>query len=191
MQEKDGWSARQFLTYDAAMSFKQIAFSICLGILLIGIAAAHLMKQKAEPLREHDISFPSTAISASELRSFLSDDFTIVTDVRALPRPVLAAYTEIGGRRPLMANPGDKFNATDVIYDASVPRMRLVFAGISGDKCFVHYEQGGISHNYLLALFKFGPDRVTPMWRGYCGGPFKDFVGLRSNANNGHCSARP
>jgi hypothetical protein len=187
VQEKDGHSGRQLLTYDAAMaSFKKIAFTTCLEVLLIGIAAAYQLKQEAPPLREHHIDFPSTSISASDLRSFLADDFTIVTDVRDLPRPVLAAYTEIGGTRPLMANPGQNFNATDFIDDASVPRKRLIFAGISRNKYFVHYEQGGFAHSYVLALFNFGPKEFKPLWLGFCGAS-KTLVDLRSNVNNGRC----
>jgi len=85
-----------------------------------------------------------------------------------------------------MANPGEKFNATDVIRDASVPRMRLIFAGISRNKCFVHYERGGIAHSYLIALFKLGPNEFKPLWRGYCGAS-KNLADLRSNADNGLC----
>ena len=58
-----------------------------------------------------------------------------------------------------MANPGKHFIEGDVIYDSSVPRERLIFAGVSGEKCFVHYEQGGRGHMYLVVFFEGDPKR--------------------------------
>src|SRR5260370_3153799 len=93
-----------------------------------------------------------------------------ILSLSKIPRPVLRVFTEVGGSRPVMANPGKRFEATDFIVDSSIPRKRLIFAGVSGDRCFVHYEQGGIAHSYLLALFTVtSPATMKPIWRGYCG----------------------
>jgi hypothetical protein len=86
-----------------------------------------------------------------------------------------------------MANPGQRFNATDFIYDSSVPRKRLIFAGVSQDKCFIYYEQGGIGLSSLVALFKLKSTKIEPVWNGHCGGA-KGIEGLRSEVAKGHCS---
>ena len=91
----------------------------------------------------------------------------------------------------MMADPGKDFRATDVIYDSSLPSKRLIFAGVSGDKCFVHYEQGGIGLSYVLALFKVtSKDHIKPIWRGYCGRRATNLEGLRSLLAGGNCSGR-
>ena len=53
-----------------------------------------------------------------------------------------------------MANPGQKFQATDVVLDRTLPFRRLVFAGAQNDKWFVHYEEGGYAHGYYVVAFK-------------------------------------
>jgi hypothetical protein len=162
---------------------------ICTGVALLiaGIAVAYALNHREKPLWEVEVAFPSARISPSALQIFLTGDFTIVKDMKMLPPPVLQAYTERGGSRLVMANPGKRFNATDVIYDSSVPRKRLIFAGVSQDKCFVHYEQGGISHSYLVALFKVNSTKLEPVWKGYCGAA-KNLEDLRSAVANEHCS---
>jgi hypothetical protein len=162
------------------------AFVLVAGIKLIQIAAG-----KASPLGEAmPLNFPS--VSISEVQHFLDDDFKPITDVRYLPRPVLSAFTEQGGTRLLIANPGKKFEVSDAIFDASVPRKRLIFAGVSGKRCFVYYEQGGSVHEYLLAflVIQSGED-LKPLWLGGCDSPAADIGDLRSAFINGRCRLVP
>jgi hypothetical protein len=89
---------------------------------------------KAPPLGESPLlTFSSVEMSQLAKEQFLEGDFLIVKDLRALPKPVLQAFTEQGGSRLVMANPGKKFLAGDVIYDASLPTKRLILAGVSRD----------------------------------------------------------
>jgi hypothetical protein len=134
------------------------------------------------------LTFPHSGIPSSAERQFLASDFTIIKDVKALPRPVLQAFTEEGGSRFTLANPGKKFLVTDEIDDSSLPRKRLIFAAISGEKCFVHYEQGGIAHSFVLAFFRVtSNDKMEPVWRSYCG-PAADIQDLRSQVLKGDCA---
>lgn len=136
-----------------------------------------------KPLAEAPPDFPQT-----EREHFLENDFTIVRDVKALPGPVLEALAEQVGSRVVMANPGKDFIAGDVIYDSSLPSQRLIFGGVSGEKCFVQYEQGGRAHLYVLSLLLLRPPSgVKPLWRGYCRGPAANLSDLRSQLHNGHC----
>jgi len=148
------------------------------------------MTPDSKPLGEGpQISFPADGFSESARRAFMDSDFRVVTDVRVLPGSVLRTFTEEGGSRLLIANPGQKFEVTDDILDASVPRERLIFAGVAGDKCFVHYEMGGYVHSYTLEIF--GPTstgKVGPLYGGYCDAPATNFQDLRSLLTNGGCS---
>jgi hypothetical protein len=157
--------------------------------LLAGFLGFQWWKAAHRPLRPApQYEFPKTEMTQSERERFLDGDFTIVKDMKALPRPVLRLFTEEGGSRLLMANPGENFNSTDVIYDQSIPRKRLIFAGVSGDKCFVFYEQGGIGLSDILAFIALTSKETTQqLWKGYCE-PVADFQDLRSRVRSGQCS---
>jgi len=127
-------------------------------------------------------------MSQSSLQQFVAGDFRIVRDMKALPEPVVKEFTEKGGSRLTIANPGERFEATDVIWDAGVPRRRLLFAGISGDKSFVLYEQGGIGLFHILELFQLDATSTTPaMWRTFCV-PAASLEELRADISQGKCS---
>jgi len=156
--------------------------------VVAGIAVAYL--QKGKSLGEGPrIEYPSVEMSQSVREQFLRGDFSLIKDVRALPAPVLQAFTEQGGSLLTMANPGKDFQATDFILDNSLPSKRLIFAGVSGDKCFVHYEQGGRGHSYVLALFNVpSKDDMRPVWRGNCRARAATLEELRAWFVKGSCS---
>jgi hypothetical protein len=129
----------------------------------------------------------SLNLSDQEKLYFLDGDFRIISDIRKLPAPVVHAFTEENGSRLTIVNPGKRFSATDVIHDVSLPRRRLVFAGVLNDKCFVEYEQGGFGLYNVLVLFRLTPRNGTqPVWRGACDGT--DLQGLREQIRRGDCS---
>jgi hypothetical protein len=169
-----------------------VAGSLLAVLLLIGvIKIIQIWAGNASPLGEETlINFP--AISPPGTQQFLEGDFEIIKRVEALPRPVLLAFAEQGGSRLSIANPGEKFEPGDYILDASVPRKRLIFAGSSKNKCFVHYEQGGRAHSFVLAFFTLASaHEMKPVWQGYCDEPVTNFQTLRSKFENGSCSHSP
>jgi len=118
------------------------AIAVGLVCLLLSTVVWQHAQASKPPGEAPAIEFPS-AISQATRIQLLQDDFKIVSRVEDLPRTVLETFKEKGGSRLLLANPGAKFNPGDVIWDASVPQRRLVLAGVSKDKCFVHFERGG------------------------------------------------
>lgn len=164
-----------------------VSAAVVAGFLVIG-AYSH-WKQSTIPLGEPPlIKNPPAAMSLSGMQQFFDGDFQIVKDFKSLPHPVVMEFTESGGSRLTIANPGEKFEATDVIWDASLPRRRLLFAGVSERKSFVLYEQGGIGLFYVLALFKLDTRSTTPaIWRTYCG-PAAGIEELRADISQGKCS---
>ncbi len=64
-----------------------------------------------------------------------------------------------------MADPGEKWQATDVITEHGLPWRRLIFASLSKTHCLIHYEKGGYSHSYHLILFRIEGSRACPVWR--------------------------
>lgn len=125
------------------------------------------------------IKFVAPNMSSRERESFLAADYEILQTVSDLPAGIRSLYTVKGGTHIAMANPGERFEATDYITDPTLPRRRLIFAGVSQDRAFVHYEEGGIAHSYVIELFRLEPSQTAiGVWRGYCG-PAKGLADLR------------
>jgi hypothetical protein len=125
------------------------------------------------------IKFMAPNMSSQERQTFLAADYEILQTVSDLPAGIRRLYTVKGGSHIAMANPGERFEATDHITDPALPRRRLIFAGVSQDRAFVHYEEGGIAHSYLVELFRLEPPQAAiGVWHGYCG-PAKNLAELR------------
>lgn len=82
-----------------------------------------------------------------------------------LPPAILALCADDSGR---LAQPGQKWEATDYISDPSLPRKRLIWAATAGEYCVVHYERGGRAHSFhiLVATLAKGDRSPTVAWRG-------------------------
>ncbi|HLJ88365.1 MAG TPA: hypothetical protein VKZ53_16210 [Candidatus Angelobacter sp.] len=109
-----------------------------------------------------------TVLSTTEKEHVLDGQFTIVTSTQALPEPIQQAFAVIT-REPrfLLADPGQRYQVTDVILDPGLPFRRLVFAGVSGGKWFLHYEQGGIGHSYKVVVLSLQSEgQVEFLWGG-------------------------
>ena len=93
-------------------------------------------------------------VSSSETEHLLDGQFKLESKTDGIPTNLKQAFSKITREAPFaMANPGKKFQATDVVYDRSLPRRRLVFAGVQGETWFVHYERGGLAHSYFVVAF--------------------------------------
>jgi hypothetical protein len=80
--------------------------------------------------------------------------FVPVSTVATLPASVRTALSDLFGGKTLdMANPGQPFQATDVMVTPRLPARRLVAAGCSQDHCLVYYERGGFAHVHQIVLF--------------------------------------
>ena len=79
-----------------------------------------------------------------------SPRFHEVHSTRDLP-PSVIAVCAYDGR---IADPGQKWNATDSIIDPTLPAKRLIWAPVGGEYYVVHFERGGIAHTYHILVAK-------------------------------------
>lgn len=162
--------------------------TLALGLGLSGIFylwGPLFLKPLGEP---RPIAFWDQELSPQEQLRFLNRNFRIIKKLRDLPRPVLDSLREEGGTRLTMVNPRRRFEATDAISDASLPNRRLIFAGVADDTVFIHYEQGGIAHMFMLVLLRVSPQgKVEGLSRSYCG-PAADLQTLRREIEQGDCN---
>jgi len=85
--------------------------------------------------------------------------FQPVTAVRGLPLGVREELQRMFGSTGMaIADPGEKFQVTDVIMEPALPIRRMSVAGCSQDHCLVYYERGGIAHTWHAVLFHWTPD---------------------------------
>jgi hypothetical protein len=103
------------------------------------------------------------------LRDHMKDErLEVVTSIRGLPLGVREGLQTLFGSKTLeIAEPGAKFQDTDVIVDPKLPIRRLVAAGCSIDHCLVYYERGGRTHTGLVALFHWMPAATRFEWGGH------------------------
>ena len=88
-----------------------------------------------------------------------------------LPPSVFALCADSAGR---LAEPGQKWEATDVIMDDKLPTKRLVWAVTDGDYYVVHYERGGRGHSFHVLVAKLKDGMQSFVWYG-AGARLKDF----------------
>ena len=95
-----------------------------------------------------------------------AEPFGIVTSIRGLPLGVRNELQTMFGGALDIAEPGARFQATDVLVTPNLPHRRLVAAGCSVDHCLVYYERGGIAHTWHVALFHWTPAATRFEWGG-------------------------
>jgi hypothetical protein len=126
-------------------------------------------------------------LSPAEKAHILDREFSIEKGVDRLPDSLKSAFARLAGEPDFkMANPGEKYQETDVISEQGLPFRRLLFAGISNDRYFIHYEQGGIGHSYHVAVFGVDPGgKVRFLWGGPGFRAAKDLEQLRTMISAG------
>jgi hypothetical protein len=110
--------------------------------------------------------------------------FHEIHSVTNLPPIIFALCVDGKGR---LAEPGQNWEATDVITDDKLPTKRLIWAFTDGDYYVVHYERGGYAHSFhvLVAKLKVGDSKPSFIWRGVGFEQLKDFKAfLDAVANN-------
>ncbi len=119
-----------------------------LASLLVLVAAAALAQSLVSP------TLPAP------VRAHVRDErFQIVTAVRGLPLGVREELQRMFGSTAMaIADPGERFQVTDVITEPGLAIRRLSVAACSQDHCLVYYERGGIAHTWHAVLLHWTPD---------------------------------
>lgn len=107
-------------------------------------------------------------LSPDKRQHVLDGQFKVISSTDGIPPRIKKAFCEITRQQSFaMANPGEKYQVGDVIFDRTLPRRRLVFAGASDNRWFIHYERGGRGVTQLVVVFKFDSgDGGHLLWAG-------------------------
>jgi hypothetical protein len=129
------------------MTKKRVVASVLIVLIALLVGGVFLLRggmPRRKPLGEAAlIQFQQTAKPDETVKAFLSEDFEIIKSVAALPEPIRKLYTEAGGSRWVLADPGQKFEATDVISDPSLPK-KLDLRGSDGRTLLCSLRAGRI-----------------------------------------------
>lgn len=108
------------------------------------------------------------AALSAELRAHVqAEQFQPVTSLRGLPLGVREALGTLFATQALdIAEPSAEFQSSAVGADARLPIRRLVAAGCSYEHCLVHYERGGSTRAWRIALFHWTPEATRFEWGG-------------------------
>jgi hypothetical protein len=117
-----------------------------------------------------------------------SSRFHEVYSTSDLPPATVALCTGGNGR---LAEPGQKWNATDAIIDPTLPGKRLIWATVGGDYYVIHYERGGIAHTFHILVARLTKNDAKPkvIWRAV-GGPLKDYAAFLNAVRSGKLDDR-
>ena len=152
-----------------------MAFGLCVlfAITIQGLCYADVTKLPAEDRK--------VLLDASR--------FHEVHSTSDLPSVILTLCD--GGGDGKLAEPGQKWNATDVITDPTLPGKRLIWAAIGGEYYVVHYERGGIDHSFHILVAKFAKNDAKPtmVWRAV-GHQLKDYAAFLDDLRTGKLDDR-
>jgi hypothetical protein len=169
---------------------------IGLGAALVGFAAHYVrLKLASVPPPEQ----PTTAknsyspeqfhrvLSQAEKKRVLDDEFSIMRSTDEIPHELKQAFAAATGEQQFsLANPGQKYQVTDVIDEPGLPVRRLLFAGESRRCWFIHYEHGGLGHGYVVLVFsKVRMGGLQFLWGGAGSEGAKDLNDLRNEISAG------
>ena len=121
-----------------------------------------------------------TGFTAAVRDHVRAEQFAPVATVAGLPANVRDGLNDLfGGRTLEMADPGQPFQATDVMVTPRLPARRLVSAGCSTDHCLVYYERGGFARVHHIALFGTADAPARLIHGGVAAGGLADLEQVR------------
>jgi len=128
---------------------------------------------------------PAAVSHLSDSQRKLLTDLTLFRPLKnksEIPPAVLVLCTDLQAG---MADIGQRWEATDVITNDTLPRKRLIWAVVYQDYYLIHYERGGRGHSFhvLLAQIRAG-EKADVLWRAV-GDKYPDVAAFRKAlANN-------
>jgi len=113
-------------------------------------------------------STPVRAFTPTDAQHILAGSCELMPTTAQFPESLKSAFARLTRQnRFALANPGDAYQETDVIKRQELPSRRLIVAGKCQSFWFIHYEQGGIGHDYALVFFRADShSRLSFVWGG-------------------------
>lgn len=132
----------------------------------------------------------ATSARDSPLGDLLRSKYRMAKTVDQIPQPVRTALFRLMKYDPRLANPAERFNATDVV-DSRFPMRRLISAGGTDSSWFVYYEHGGRGYIRRVVLFTVKAGAVACRCAGHGDSDAREFSDLRDEFRRGLVTCDP
>lgn len=130
-------------------------------------------------------AFVPQTLAAPERQRLLQEPFQTDTRVAAIPSSVKEQFVNYGQSPFSMAEPGQRFQWSDVITHPRLPWRRLIFVGVSKDACIVAYEHGGYAPSRKVALFRLVNGQARLVWVAALENNFSNLEDVREDVQQG------
>jgi hypothetical protein len=135
-----------------------------LGAVICALSAAGQSAAVSAPRK----SGSTPTLSEMDAQRLLEGPCQLLTSTSQLPEKLRAAFAMLTRESEFtLANPGEKYQSTDLMAQPKLPLRRMVLAVNCSGYWFIHYERGGLGHSYALVFFR--PDSKGAMafeWGG-------------------------
>jgi hypothetical protein len=133
-----------------------------------------------------------TATASDGRHHLLEDKLRVVITTEEIPSPVIAKFAELTKTKGVVfAQPGAKYQVTDVISEPGLPRRRLIFAALSDEFCVLTYERGGIGHSEHEVVFQLVRGGPALAWRAVLNDRPSSLKKLRDSVRKGEYIDNP
>jgi hypothetical protein len=138
-------------------------------LLILGAGGCSKHAQPPAPATQ-SVRLTQAKVAPSERARVLDGDFAIIKTTAFLPWKCKSAFAALAHQKQFdMAEPSQKFQETDVGMEPGLPLYRLVFVGITTNKCLIYYEHGGFSHSFYVLVLDTSNQTEVKFLLGWAG----------------------
>lgn len=138
------------------------------ALVLVTLSLFSAAAQDAPDAKSVKDASPQT-FSTADAQRVLQGPCRVLTSTSLLPANLKQAFAKLTKDKAFrLANPQEKYQATDILMNPKLPVRRLVIAGKCGEFWFVHYERGGRGQYYALVIFREQANGIFAfVWGGH------------------------
>ena len=129
---------------------------------------------RKEAVRELAALDPATSLTNRQLGQWLDEaqqaPLVAHRSAQALPAGVRSFLERITGEAFTLANPGEKYQETDVVYEHGLPTRQLVYLGVGDSLVVLTHYLGGYGVSERVMFFKMREQKVVDCWTGFVRG---------------------
>lgn len=130
-------------------------------------------------------------LAATDRKALLHGQFHIVNKGEHLSSTNRVGLARVFHQDALeIADPGQPYQATDVVSGKMLPGRRLIFAAENSHYCIVHYERGGIAYSCQIVVFKIVKSKAHLVWSALAPGRLAGLAEFRRALTAGRLDDR-
>jgi hypothetical protein len=152
---------------------------LIIGIIFLSINCHRSTSQiKTEEVEEYIFKLDTMALLTNKNLAYLTievenADLKESKNISDIPVFIREALNNWAHDSFSIANPGEKWQVSDVVEYPYLPWRQLVYLGVGSNVMLMTYYHGGIGVSKKILIFKYENGKIIDFWSGYTG---KDFT---------------